>query len=597
MSIQNSNLAKYGYDTVVAVTQKALNNAIETYYKNSKFTPVTYYYIKDSSGNPVAVDKATLLSTYTSNIDPLGNVSASQQKVLAASQFYFAFNFTIGNPQGFLFYDPTTNQEVNYLTLSPESNNVKYCLLCFQLQVAFWNPDTKVWVSIKQTTSKEFNIYANVNLTSVLSNTNLTPSVQAAVDTLGGTDLNIQQLIFDLDSSVVDPTSTLTQLDSSCSVFKPLMQEFAKAYFGTYNTQSGALNYAITTSNPSSMVPNAMEWRVNAYVNSSGVAVQNPTQDQQDLATLNYLFANNGDSLPAGTQLNWNWLEDNGTSHNLDIDTNADVNKFDGAIAIKRDAFAKYLISQLNSYVQQNCWAAFIDEDGSDPGTYGDLDFTLGSLPANVFQPYNPYAIAAGDPDQLLVYFYDKIFTLPVLQTNNPTDSMSVNCYFSLQVLIGDGHSVPASTITLQQSFQVKINASITNSPDPNAKPTLYSGSPVNKTFNDVFNVQLSDQGGIAFNKNMALSTSSDASTDVNLPFDNDWDSTDDFVQNLAARSFTEFPFSLPSQFVFPGGNAFTYQDASFSSYSDLVCRFTYKAETLSSANEAIDETQTVAHI
>src|ERR1700744_4724216 len=101
MSIQNSNLAKFGYDTVVSVTQKALNNAIETYYKTAKFSPVTYYFIKDGSGNPVAVDKATLLATYTSNIDPLGNnVTASQQKTLAASQFYFAFNFTIGNPQG-----------------------------------------------------------------------------------------------------------------------------------------------------------------------------------------------------------------------------------------------------------------------------------------------------------------------------------------------------------------------------------------------------------------------------------------------------------------------------------------------------------------
>jgi len=63
-------------------------------------------------------------SKYTSNIDPLANnVTAFQQKTLAASQFYFAFNFTIGNPQGFLFYDPTTNQEVNYLTLSPDSNS------------------------------------------------------------------------------------------------------------------------------------------------------------------------------------------------------------------------------------------------------------------------------------------------------------------------------------------------------------------------------------------------------------------------------------------------------------------------------------------
>ncbi|HTE28314.1 hypothetical protein [Flavitalea sp.] len=569
MSIQNSNLiqTKYSYDTVVAVTQKALNNAIETWYEDATtFSLVTYYFIKDSSGNPQAIDKASLLKL-TNNIDPLSaTLTSAQQKTLSTTVFYFAFSFIIGNPANAL--------NINYITLSPGTDTVQYDLLCRTLQVAFWNPDNQSWISIKQTTAREFNISADINLKNVLDNSNLPPRVQAAVDTLGGTDVNVQQLLFDLDSAVVAPTTTVAGLSSSCSVFKPLMQQFANAYFSTYTAQSGALNYALTTSNTASLAPTKMDWYINAFVDSKGNLISNPTEDQQDLATLSYLFANNSDKLNPSAQLNWNWLEDNGSSHNPDMDTNADVNKYDGAISVKRDAFANYLISQLNGYVQQNCWAPYIDQT---PETYGDLVFTLGTPPSNVFSAYNPNSMADGEPDQLFLYFYDKIFTLPVVQVI-PAATMNVTCFFDLQVYLGDGSTAPVNRLTLQQSFHIQISTTLTDPTTGKAK--VYSGSPVNKSFTDVFNVQVDDHGNIVFVKNSALSTSTDISTDVNLPFENDWDSTDSYVQNLAAKTFSEIPFTFPQQFVFPGGNAFTFQDAQFSGFSDLVCHFTYKAES-----------------
>ncbi len=563
MSIQNSNLSKYGYDTVVAVTQKGLNVGISTYYSNAKtFSQVSYYFIKDSSGNAQPIDKLNLLQNYTNNIDPLStSLSAAQQKALSTTGFYFAFSFIIGNPQN--------AANVKYLTLNPGSSSVRYYLLCKTLQVAFWNPDNNTWVGIKQMVLKEFNIYADVNLKNVLDNTNLNPAIQAAVDTLGGTDVNVQQLIFDLDSAVVDPNSTLDNIDNTCSVFKPLMQQFANTYFSTYMAQSGALNYAITTKNTSSLVPTEMNWNIGAFVDSNGNAIANPTQDQQDLATLNYLFATNGNSLPTVAQFSWNWLEDNGSSHNPDLDSNADVNKYAGAISINRDAFAQYLISQLNSYAQQNCWAPYIDpgETGN-----GDLVFSLGALPGDVFRPYNPNNVIFGDPDQLLLYWYNAKVNLPIVQSNNPDDTMCVTCKFSLSVTLGDGDTIPTNRLTIEQNFQLQITA--------NCSSKSYDGSPVNKKYKDVFNMQVDDQGRMLFNRNEALSQNTDLSTNVDLPFDNDWDSTDAYVQSLAAKSFTAFPFTLPQQFVFPGGNAFVFQDAQFVGSSDLVCHVTYKKES-----------------
>ena len=556
MSIQNSYLAqpKYNYDTVVAVTQKALNNAIETYYEDATtFSQVTYYFIKDGSGNPQAIDKATLLANYTSGIDPLATtVSISQQKTLSASQFYFAFSFKIGNPQ--------MDLSTNYITLNPGSNSVRYYLLCFQLQVAFWNPDNKSWVAIKQTTAKEFNIYANINLKNVLDNTNLPASVQAAVNTLGGTGVNIQQLIFDLDSAVVDPASTLTQLDNTCSVFKPLMQQFANAYFRTYTLQSGALNYALTTTNTSTLVPTGMEWFIGGFVDGNGNAMTNPTQDQQDLATLNYLFSTNGDTLNAGAQFNWNWLEDNGNSHNPDLDTNADVNKYDGTISINRDAFAKYLQNQLNTYVRSNCYRPNVYLWNAHTDFFSIGVHTSNADAPQAFMLYQPSS-SSGEGDVLLFYNYQNSSSATGIA--NPNDTCCMEVIFTLKFIIKE------QTAKISQTFEIHIKEFISNK--------SYESWPVLKELSDSFDIVIDDLGLLSFQNIPNSSTIIDNSN---------WQPLYEGAQintifgKLMPENIQQIPPAMPKQFVFPGGNAFTFQDAQFSNNSDIVCHVTYKAES-----------------
>ena len=66
MSTQLSYLSQvgYGYDTVVAVSQIGVNSTFKNYYTaaKGKFSTVTAYFIKDSSGNAVQVDQADLLA-------------------------------------------------------------------------------------------------------------------------------------------------------------------------------------------------------------------------------------------------------------------------------------------------------------------------------------------------------------------------------------------------------------------------------------------------------------------------------------------------------------------------------------------------------
>jgi hypothetical protein len=567
MSIQQSCLAQpnYGYDMVVSVTQKALNNTLKIYYQDAakKFTQQAFYYVKDASGNAVAIDKASLLAQ-TGNIDPL-TVTASQTsaiQTLAATPFYFAFQFTPG--------DPTGVNNFNYLTINPGTDSVLYYLLCANIQVVFWNPDTKAWVNVTQSRANEFNINATINLENVLDNSNLPAAVKAEVNNLGNTDVNVQQLIFDFDSAVVNPTTALPGLDSKGSVFKPLMQQFAAAYFNAYSAVGApVLNYAVTQQNSSSLIPTKMNIYANALVDANGKPITvNPTIDQADLSTINYLFSVNGDALPAAAQFNWNWLEDNGGNNPTpDLDPNADVNQYSGSVAIKREAFGRYLENQLNEYVignddmVGNCWVPIIVNIKQPDHDEFLANFSAGTPFGDPLQPYSPFI----DPgaDRLLSYFFSKSETVPGQVYSG--DYMTMETFF---VLIVD---VAPNTLTITQTLYLSIDAEI--------DWKTYSGKPVDQEYTDVFNITVDDNGCIAFVKDESQSTASDNSVAVALPGDAN-ESVIQFIKNLAAKSFTEVPFSMPKQFVFPGGNAFTFKDAQFSHNSDLVCHVNYLSES-----------------
>lgn len=559
MSIQQSYLVQsnYGYDTVVAVSQRALNDIIKTYYYNTgqqnKFSEQTCYFTKDGAGNPVAISQASLLAQ-TGNTDPFNipawNGSGAMPagvSTMVNSAFYFAFKFRPGDPSGIGL------GAVNYIKLNPAKETALYYLLCNSIQVVFWNPDNKTWVNVTQTKSGEFNINASITLQNITDNTNLPPAVQAEVNNLGNTGLNVQQLIFDLDSAVVDPTSSLPGLDNTCSVFAPLMNQFAIAYFNAYTAVGGpVLNYAITRQNAATLMPTAMNLYTNALVDANGNAITNPTADQQNLATLNYLFSVNGDALPAGAQLNWNWLDDNGS----------DITNYNGAISIKRDAFAKYLQSQLNSYVLGLCWQPQITVGSNMWQDEYTVTYMQTTPPFSPFQSLNVNEVDWGYSDQLLAY----------VQSGNAQangwvqgDYMKVitQCMFTVSI-------DPSGTLSIFQVFYLQIDAVNNGTP--------WSGYPFNKSYKDTFSVTVDDQGNINFTN--ISSTSTDTSQNTNLPgYISDALRTYNIL-GFANAAFTQVPVTMPRQFVFPGGNAFTFKDARFSEYSDLVCHVTYLSES-----------------
>jgi len=576
MSLSQSNLihSQYGYGMVASITQKGLNNAIETYYNDTHtFSAISYYFIKDTDGTPKQVDLSGITAGGSAiNIDPLSGtakvpLTQTQINTIKESNLWFAFNIFIGNPAGYA--------AAKYLTINPGSNTVDYYLLCRTLHVVFWNPDNSTWVDVLQTSKEEFNINAAVSLQTVTSNNNITPTVQNGINyimstyNLSSTDLNIQQLLFDANSAVVSPTSTLSQVDPSCSVFKPLMQQFAKSYFNTYLAQAPALDYAVTQNNTSSLLPTSMELFAGAFVDGNGNPYATPTEDQQDLATLNYLFSADGSPLNPGKQFNWNFLDDNGASHNPDMDTNADVNKFDGAIAVNRDAFAKYLDNHLKSYALGNCWTPSITV-GTNPALQYEYDVDIN------FDTYAPYCgvqafdenqIMGGSPDRLVSYLHNGTDTKTGWSNG---DTMTVGTHFQLLVDV----SAVMQTLTISQGLWISVTA--TGNPILEGHPP-YKGSPVNKTYTDTFSINVDDTGNLCLT-NIKSEPGDTSDNPANIP-QYVSDALSRWVKWTDAADFKDLPVIMPKQFVFPGGNAFDFKDAKFSDTSDLVCHVKYLSE------------------
>jgi hypothetical protein len=151
---------------------------------------------------------------------------------------------------------------------------------------------------------------------------------------------------------------------------------------------------------------------------------------------------------------------------------------------------------------------------------------------------------------------------------------MTVSTYFELTLNVDMPTDNPLSqTLTLGQSLWIMVDATGNAGIKGN---TPYNGAPIKKLFTDVFTVGIGTTGDLVFtNSSSTVDDQSDSS--ANIP-EYVQQALGDYVTWATASSFTQVPISMPKQFVFPGGTTFTFKNAGFSQYSDLVCNITYNA-------------------
>jgi hypothetical protein len=339
-----------------------------------------------------------------------------------------------------------------------------------------------------------------------------------------------------------------------------LLEQFISAYLNAFNSVvSPVLNYSIVQQNSATLVPTSMDFCFEQVVDSNGKVISNPNAAQLSQCTLNYLFAMGGKTLPASKQFNWNWLNA------------GDVASYNGAMAINRDSLAAHFDSQLKTYVLGNCWIPAVSFGNLVIGEYQvDIDFGTYAKSYGV-QPFDMNQFAAGSPDTLLLYAFNGKGSATGFSSN---DTMAVSTHYQLQLDVELPESTApflSKTLTLTQMLNIRVDAT-GNSALQGYTP--YGGSPLCKTFADTFSVIVDPQGNV----NLARTggTVIDISDNPNNIPGYVSDALSKWVAWETASAFTQVPVSMPKQFVFPGGDTFTFTNAGFSTYSDLVCNVTY---------------------
>jgi hypothetical protein len=560
MSINASDLSnpKYGYDFVIATTQASINATMNQYIYALSAPEVIMCYVMDQQGIPQQIDYQTLVSK-ANGTDPFqvpSGISLSSQEVqnLSNASFLYAFKAQIGIPPGYAPLTPGGPVLPDVVVLGAETSEVSYNLMSSEFTVveATYGPrGIMSWLNASQPDGAAWIFTSKVDLILTANNDygKLPAQVQQQIKNLKNTPFSVQQLLFDLDNAALETLPTISGLAPGTQLCTCLETVFVNEYFSVLQQKGQqVLSYTISMDpSASTLALTDFNMEVCPYLNPDGSSILNPTQQQQDLATLCYLCASNN-PLPAVTPFNWNWIDA------------SEENSYSGAIAINRNTIAQYLKNTILPYITPNCNLIDVRVYLSGPldGTcnyYGS--FAPGQTPTVTFPTTGP---------TVLEFSYE---SKSVDEAGLDGDIGQMELKTNYDVLV----TMTGNTITVQQHLVLYLWVQAYQSSDG---ANIYD-----KTITDTITISVNENGQLTCSP---TSTTVDNSQTITVGwFTNLFTGLGDIVDNFQdwgskfySLTFMEIPVCFITDFYFPGGNTFTYNDVCFTENQDLVSHITY---------------------
>ncbi|OIV38049.1 hypothetical protein BIV57_07735 [Mangrovactinospora gilvigrisea] len=560
MSANSSNLSspKYGYDFVVATTQASINATVKSFLSALSEPVTTVCYVADAKGNPTAIDYAEL-KKLANDADPFAIPPTADPATdpdlqnLIHARFMMGFRAQLGLPPGL-----PPAQIPDIVTLGGDTSAVIYNLLCSQFTVVELNPgggySPPTWFSESQQPGKPWVFTSKVDLRLTTADESefgkLPQAVQAQIKNLGPGAFSVQQLLFDLDNAALENVPTISGVVPGTTLYQILQQAFLGAYFTQLQSQGQPLlgcTIKQTGAPTSTLTLSDLNLEVNPFVDATGATVVNPTKDQLDLATLNYLCAADGDALPVASRFNWNWIDP------------AEEADYDGVVAINRHTFANYFHSQLIGRVSANCYrpSVTVTYDVGKAQTNYAWSLTRGQQPTVTMPPSGP---------TVLTYHYDAAAS-DQAGLNGDLGRMELHPSYDCTVTFS------GTTIQIVQHLVVYLYA--------RSLATSADGNVVDLTVTDTYTLAVGQDGRLAVTLTTARrDDSKNPSTDPFLNFFTQLNSlissVSTWLRGVTSTSLTDIPVSVAQNFVFPGGRTFAFKSVAFAGSSDLVSHITY---------------------
>ncbi len=551
MSISESFLssAKYGYDFVVATTQESINNTMMEYLADLESSEVVRCYIQDAKGNPQLIEHSELVKQAKGS-DPFkipDNSPAGDQdlKNLNDVYFWYAFKASIGYPNGYAPFTPNGPALPPIVTLGSDTSSVKFNLTCANFQIVQLNVNRRGaitgWMNKSQPDGKAWIFQSKVDLRMATVGSDyskLPKAVQGAIKNLGPNAFSIQQLLFDLDNAALETMPTIEGAQPGTPLYSTLQEAFLGAYFSQIKTNGQpGLNYSVVHSKSnltSSLSLTDLNMEVSPYLNG---------QNAEQAATLCYLCATDGNSLPAPVPFSWNWVDW------------ANRNSYNGAVSINKNTFRDYLLKQLQPSISRNSYQPEVKVVKDGLKTYFSFNL-INNQAATITKPDTGATV-------LKAQYENSANDQAGLDGWMGSATLSTSYYLNV---IFSGNTI---TIDQQLVVYVKVKSGFSS-----------SGNIIDKQIMDHYTLSVDDQGELA----VKLATH-EVDNSQKVSFDSWYDPSsletiairiNKMASDIKSSNLTNIPVSIIQNFVFPGGKSFTYQDVEFSANQDLTSYITY---------------------
>ncbi|KAI0413451.1 hypothetical protein F5X98DRAFT_390762 [Xylaria grammica] len=571
MPVDSSYLSseKYGYDFVVATTQASINSGLLAFLAEGN-QPVTYlcFLVDPQTGNPnkqVSLDELIESSNGVNPFDIPAGTPYNDPRIapLTTALFNVGIKMQIGLPPGVL---PKNLPPM--VTLGSSATDVGFKLYCSQFTIIQNSPPSGwgspgTWNVWSQPLGTPWYITTEVDLVMADLDKQLnTPyfnnhpdereALRRQLENLSATAFSLQQLLFDLDNASLQDLPTFGGIPSDSNAAYVLQKSWVTIYSTTAKDRGWPLlsvTATVQTPDPSQLQMTAFERQVSQLKDANGVIIQNPTAEQTNASTLDYLCAANNNKLPGTASFSWNWM----------IPT--EVNQQSGVISINRNTLAAHFLPQILPIARIGMLKIDPTAEANPISVSGGIGLRL----ENYQEPTKAEVTASGENVLRLEYSYKKL-----------SEDWAGASYCGVEVTSSYGCDVKFnnSTITVVQHIKIYMWLCF--------DATSQDCNVYDMTRTDTYTISVSATGGLKIvQSNSSLKDDSqDPSAGGFIDFFTGIDTAisgiKDILHEIEITQLDAIPFDDLQDFIFPGSKVFTYKSVDFSNYQDLVCAITY---------------------
>ena len=562
---QSSDLSnqKFEYDLVVGTTAEAINATLKMYLCKNAPAPKEIWYGQAEAGGEI-----TQMAPI-SGVDPFAiPTDGTVPQALLDSDFVFAIKAGFGLPAG---VSPLDIPDI--LILGTDSQKVNYNMFfnTFQICTLDWGRHGSfAWNNYQQPAGSPyiFNYQVDMNFDPADPNdpfSGLPPAVQQELKNYNtNTMFSVQQLYLDLNNAGLQSMPKIEGVPSTSKVYVVLQSDFIDTYWADI-AQSGQfiLGYAVhTNSQPTartSLQPTSLNFMTVPHYDANG----NITNDTS-LYTLNYLMDTNNRKLTVGGPFTWNWVKSD------------EVNSYHGAMAVRREVFANYLMNAIAPYLRAIAITPWTKITMHNAGLSCTSSYSLSQTPNQQFT-YE----AAGGP-KVASYSFTK-------EAKSSDTGGLITGHFNLTSTASASISISGTELTVVTAANMEVdfsNGDIGGAGDVKGRVGGYSNTAIFEVAVDAGGkITVSDKPGYPKPEikkpdlSQGFLAGLDGSAQIADSLKGNYGQMTTAMQGLPALVET-YLNSTGGRWVFPGGQTFLFKDAMFSDYQDFITHITYADPT-----------------